>query len=171
LSFWAVAKNLKFITYDITMNNPEIKEQAEEKLENLGNLGKIRDETWSYIFEWIYFDEEKLKEFLKKFSDIYYLSVNPFEIEKYKDNPAIYEILKRYEHWAEYRKLEVMLFKLKEISEEEKQKILEKLRKEFEWMNIKLDDTKYVYIVWYFWWTSWRTNSAYMEEIKKIYPV
>jgi hypothetical protein len=99
------------------------------------------------------------------------LSVNPFEIEKYKDNPALYEILKRYEHWAEYRKLEIMLFKLKEISEEEKQKILEKLRKEFEWMNIKLDDTKYVYIVWYFWWTSWRTNSAYMEEIKKIYPV
>jgi hypothetical protein len=33
------------------MNNPEIKEQAEEKLENLGNLGKIRDETGSYIFE------------------------------------------------------------------------------------------------------------------------
>jgi hypothetical protein len=67
---------------------------------------------------------------LGKFDDIYYLSVSPFDIEKYKDNEAIYDILKRYKHTAERRKLELMIFKTKEISEEEKQKIIEKVKKE-----------------------------------------
>jgi hypothetical protein len=35
-----------------------------------------------------------------KFDDIYYLSVSPFKIEKYKNRGTIYEILKRYEKAA-----------------------------------------------------------------------
>jgi hypothetical protein len=64
-----------------------------------------------------------------KFDDIYYLSVHPQEIEKYKDNPTIYEILKRYQHTAEWHKLEIMIFKMKEFSEEQKQEAFERLRK------------------------------------------
>ena len=80
-------------------------------------LDKIRDETWNYIFENFSRDEGKLQEFVDKFDDIYYLSVHPQEIEKYKDNPTIYEILKRYQHTAEWHKLEIMIFKMKEFSE------------------------------------------------------
>lgn len=134
-------------------------------------LGKIRDETWSYIFENFSRDEDKLQEFVNKFDDIYYLSTYPQEIEKYKDNPTIYDILKRYQHTAEWHKLELMIFKLKEISEEKKQEALEKLRAMYPWMDIKLDDIRYQYIVGYYWWTAWRTNSYYMEQIKTIYPV
>jgi hypothetical protein len=74
-------------------------------------------------------DQDKLKEFTDKFDSIYYLSVHPQEIERYKDNPAIYGILKRYEHTAEFRKLELMIFKMKEASEKQKQEALERLRK------------------------------------------
>ena len=132
---------------------------------------KIRDETWSYIFENFMNNQDKLKEFVGKFDDIYYLSVSPNNIEWFKHYPAIYDILKRYKHTAEWRNLELMIFKLKEISEEQKQETLERLRKMYPWLNIKLDDTKYEYIVGYYWWTAWRSNSYYMNEIKKIYPV
>ena len=44
-------------------------------------LSKIRDETTSYLFQNIWYDEEKLKEFVDKFDDIYHLSVYPDEIE------------------------------------------------------------------------------------------
>lgn len=134
-------------------------------------LDKIRDETWNYIFENFSRDEGKLQEFVDKFDDIYYLSVHPQEIEKYKDNPTIYEILKRYQHTAEWHKLELMIFKMKEFSEEQKQEAFERLRKIYPWLDIKLDDTKYQYVVGYYWWTAWRSNSYYMNEIKKIYPV
>ncbi len=134
-------------------------------------LDKIRDETWNYIFENFSRDEGKLQEFVDKFDDIYYLSVHPQEIKKYKDNPTIYEILKRYQHTAEWHKLEIMIFKMKEFSEEQKQEAFERLRKIYPWLDIKLDDTKYQYVVGYYWWTAWRSNSYYMNEIKKIYPV
>ena len=155
------------------MNNPETKEQAKIKIEDLTEfeIWKIRDESCNYIFEAIRNDEEKLKKFLTKFDDIYYLSVSPFKIEEYKDRTTMYEILKRYEGAANWCPLEIMLFKIKEIPEEEKQKLLEKLRKEYEWFPVKLDESRYICTVWFFWWTSWRTNSAYMEEIRKIYPV
>ena len=151
-----------------------------DKIENSSELdlnlpdfefGKIRDETWSYIFENFSRDEDKLQEFVNKFDDIYYLSVHPQEIEKYKDNPTIYGILKRYQHTAEWHKLELMIFKMKEFSEEQKLEALERLRKMYPWLDIKLDDTKYQYVVGYYWWTAWRSNSYYMNEIKKIYPV
>ena len=154
------------------MSQPEKQEELIEKIENLKDfeLWKIRDETASFIFQDIWYDTSKLKEFADKFDNIYYLAVRPTEIEKHKNNPTIYEILKRYEHTAERRKLEIMIFKIKEVSEEERQKILEKLKEEY-WDMVKLDETKYWYIVWYFGWTAWRTNSYYMDEIKKIYPV
>ena len=134
-------------------------------------LSKIRDETWSYILENLINDQEKLKEFVNRFDDIYYLSVSPNKIEWYKSYPTIYDVLKRYKHTAEWRNLELMIFKQKEFSEEQKEDALKKLKAMYPWLDVKLDDTKYLYIVGYFGWTAWRTNSYYMEEIKKIYPV
>ena len=154
------------------MNQPENQEYIEENLENLSDfeVWKIKNETWSSLFETIWYDEKKLDDFIQKFEDIYYLSVLPGNIEKYKDNQAIYDILNHYKHTAEWHRLEIMIFKIKEISEEEKQRILKELKEEY-WFDIQLDESKYEYIVWYFWWTAWRTCSYYMDEIKKIYPV
>ena len=154
------------------MKDPEIKEQAEQRIEDLPEfeIWKIRDETCSYIFDSIRYDEEKLKDFVQKFEDIYYFSTSPFDIEKYKDNPALYEILDRYEHCSEWHQLEIMIFKIKEKTEAEKKEILDRL-KEMYWENVRFDDSRYCFIVGYYWWTSWRSNSAYMKDIKKIYPV
>ena len=149
-------------------NNSELSHNIKEL--NDFEIWKIRDETTSYIFQNLN-DEKSLKEFTDKFDDIFYLSLHPSNIEEYKSNPAIYEILKRYEHTAERHKLEIMIFKMKEISEEQKQETLNRFKKMYPELDIKLDETKYQYIVGYFGWTAWRTNSSYMEEIKKIYPV
>lgn len=154
------------------MNNPEIREQTEQKIEDLPEfeIWKIRDDTSPQLFESIKDDDEKLKEFISKFDDIYYLKISPFDTEKYKDNEVISDILRHYAHTAEGWFLEIMVFKLKEWTEEQKRKTLEKLRS-IAWDNVRLDESKYSYIVWYYWWTMWRINSAYMREIKEIYPV
>lgn len=154
------------------MSNPEIKEQAEIKLEDLPEfeIWKIKDDTSPQLFESIKDDDEKLKEFISKFDDIYYFKISPFDTEKYKDNEVISDILRHYAHTSEGQFIEVMVFKLKEWTEEQKKETLEKLRS-IAWDNVRLDESKYSYIVWYYWWTMWRTNSAYMREIKEIYPV
>lgn len=149
-------------------NNSELSHNIKEL--NDFEIWKIRDETTSYIFQNLN-DEKSLKEFTDKFDDIFYLSLHPSNIEEYKSNPAIYEILKRYEHTAERHKLEIMIFKMKEVSEEQKQETLNRFKKMYPELDIKLDESKYQYIVGYFGGTAWRTNSYYMEEIKKIYPV
>ena len=154
------------------MSNPEIKEQAELKIEDLPEfeIWKIRDNTWSKILLTISYDEEELNKFIQNFDDIYYFSTYPSDIEKYKNNPALYEIIQHYKHTTETGKLELMIFKIKEISEEEKQKFIKELREKY-WDFVKLDEAKYEYIVGYFWWTAWRTSSAVMKDIKNIYPV
>lgn len=155
------------------MEQPGNQIQTSEKIENLKDfdIWKIRDESCDYIFDAIRDNDKELKEFLQRFDDIYYLSASPFKIEEYEDRPVIYEILKRYEWAANWYPLEIMLFKIKEISEEEKQKLLERLRKEYEWFPVKLDESRYLCTVWFFGWTSWRTNSYYMGKIREIYPV
>lgn len=154
------------------MNNPEIREQTEQKIEDLPEfeIWKIRDDTSPQLFESIKDDDEKLKEFISKFDDIYYFKISPFDTEKYKDNEVISDILRHYAHTAEGWFLEIMVFKLKEWTEEQKKETLAKLRS-IAWDNVRLDESKYSYIVWYYWWTMWRINSAYMREIKEIYPV
>jgi len=155
------------------MDKTENNSRLTHKIDDLKwfEIAKIKDETWSYIFKDLYDDSEKLKEFLDKFDDIYYLSVSPREIEKHKNNAAIYSILKHYEHTAEWHNLELMIFKMKEVSEEQKQETLRRAIEMYPWWNIKIDETNYQYIVWYFGWTPWRTNSYYMEQIMKLYPV
>ena len=155
------------------MDKTENDSRLTHKIDDLRwfEIAKVRDETWSYIFEGLYDDSKKLKEFLDKFDDIYYLSVSPREIEKYKNNAVIYNILKRYEHTAEWHNLELMIFKMKELSEEQKQEALRRAMEMYPWWDIKIDETNYLFIVWYFGWTAWRTNSYYMEQIMKLYPV
>lgn len=155
------------------MGEKENNSELSQKIDKLSGFesGKVRDQTWSYIFQNLHDDKERLKEFADKFDDIFYLSLHPSDIEEYKSNPTIYEILKRYEHTTERHRMELMIFKMKEISEEQKQAALEKFKKMYPWVDVKIDDTNYQYIVWYFGWTAWRTNSYYMKEIKKIYPV
>lgn len=156
------------------MEQTENKEQVIERIEDLPEfkIWKVRDDTSPQLFDSIKNDDEKLKEFVSKFDDIYYFKISPFDTEKYKDNEVISDILRHYAHTAEGWFLEIMVFKLKEWTEEQKKETLAKLRSTF-WdsANIKLDESKYSYIVWYYWWTMWRTNSAYMRYIKRLYPV
>ena len=154
------------------MEQPKNKEQAIERIEDLPEfkIWKVRDDTSPQLFDSIKNDDEKLKEFVSKFDDIYYFKISPFDTEKHKDNEVISDILRHYAHTAEGWFLEIMVFKLKEWTEEQKKETLEKLRS-IAWDNVRLDESKYSYIVWYYWWTMWRTNSAYMREIKEIYPV
>ena len=108
-------------------DTPELTQEI-EKLPEL-ELNKIIDETTRYIFSSISEGEEKMREYLSKFDDIYYLSVFPRNIDNYKKYPVIYEILKRYKHTAETHPLELMFFKFKEMTEEQRQQAIEKIKK------------------------------------------
>ncbi len=101
---------------DSTKSNRKIEDLLEFEWE------KIKDKTWDNILKNFINDTKELKEFTDKFEDIYYLSIFPTAIEQYKDNSIIYDILKHYEHTTEWDALELMLFKIKGISEAKKKK-------------------------------------------------
>ena len=117
--------------------------------------------------------EENLRKYWKAFSDFYYISCPPFDesIERWKDMPEIYDILKRCEHMANGFPLEILIGKYSEESMEKARKITEQKRKEFEWSWIIVWEPKsYMYIVWFFWGTTWRTNQAIIKEIRDKFP-
>ena len=68
--------------------------------------------------------EETLRKYWELFSDFYYISCHPFDesIEKWKDMPEIYNILKRSEHMADGHPLEILIWKYSEESMERAKK-------------------------------------------------
>ena len=67
--------------------------------------------------------------------------------------------------------LEILIWKYSEESMEKARKITEQRREEFEWSWIIIWEPKsYMYIVWFFWWTTGRTNQAIIKEIKDMFP-
>lgn len=145
-------------------NNLEIKINAITNLKN--SINKTEYSLFQNLESWW----ETLQDFVNKFDDIYTLSVSPFSIESYKDYPEIYKILQRFLHTAENRPLNIMFFKYKTLTPEQKQAAQDFIKKTY-WDRAQLDESEYWYIVWYYKWSLWRTMQYYIDEIKKIYPV
>jgi hypothetical protein len=67
--------------------------------------------------------------------------------------------------------LEILIGKYSEESMAKARKITEEKRKEYEWMWFKIWDPKeYMYLVWFFGGTTWRTNQYIIKEIKDMFP-
>ncbi len=117
--------------------------------------------------------EEELKKFWDMFSDFYYISCPAFKetIDQRKDIPEIHEILERYAHTANGHPLEILIGKYSEETITKALKKAEEKRKELEWSWIVVQDPKhYMYIIWFFWGTTWRTNEYIIWEITKMFP-
>ena len=117
--------------------------------------------------------EENLKKYWEAFSDFYYISCAPFDetIDQWKNVPEIYAILKRSVHMANGHPLEILIGKYSEESMAKARKITEEKRKEYEWMWFTIWDPKeYMYLVWFFGGTTWRTNQYLIKEIKDMFP-
>lgn len=117
--------------------------------------------------------EEEIKKFWDKFSDFYYISCPPFEksIDQWKNMPEIYKILKRCTHMANGFPLEILIGKYNEETMAKAKEKAEEMRKKVEWSGIIVNDPKpYMYIVWFFGWTTWRTNEEVIREIKEMFP-
>ena len=133
-------------------------------LENSNNLS-------FQIYDWLVSDENIIERFWDSFSDFYYISCSPYKIEEWKNEPEIYRILQRCKHMADNYPLEILIGKYSEEAMSKAKKITQIKRKEFEWSwIIVLDPKQYIYIVWFFWWTSGRNNQYIIEQIKKNYP-
>ena len=117
--------------------------------------------------------EETLRKYWEAFSDFYYISCVPFDksIEEWKNVPEIYEILKRSEHMANGYPLEILIWKYSEESMAKAKKITEEKRKEYEWMWFTIWEPKeYMYILGFFWWTTWRNNQEIIRRIRDAFP-
>ena len=102
-----------------------------------------------------------------KFSDIYYISCSPFNIEIWRDYPEIYKILERYKHTAEGRSLEILIWVYSQETIDYANKKVEEFRKIFDCVA---DPKRFMHIVWYYWWTLWRTMQVIISEFKKQFP-
>ncbi len=146
----------------------------ERKIEWLESFSRNTSNDISFdIYKNFTESEENLKKYWEAFSDFYYISCPPFDkcIEKRKNVPEIYNILKRSKHMANWFPLEILIWKYSEESMEKARKITEERRKEFEWTWLIIWDPKsYMYLVWFFWWTSWRNNQYIIKEIKDAFP-
>lgn len=106
-----------------------------------------------------------------KFSNIYLISCSPFTIDDRKASPEIYNILKRYQHTAEWRPLEILIWEYSDETMNEMNIKTEELKKQYRWMNVSIQSPKkYMHIVGYYWWTSWRTIQEIIKTFKECFP-
>lgn len=150
-----------------------------DKLENAEWLEDFNSNTWAdYSFN-LYStlnSDEQIEEFWERCSEFYFLSVFPYdsEVEKWKDVPELYEIINRLIHWAEWHSLEILIWRYSEETMELARQKTEEKRKEFEeeWLNFITirDPYLYVYMVWYFWGSAWRTAQYVIRELKNKFP-
>lgn len=122
---------------------------------------------------------EWVNDLWNKFSNIYIIKCSPFKIDERKDTKDIYDILKRYENKAEWRPIEILIWEYNQDTINQAIQKTEELKKQFEWIRIEVREPyKYMHIIWYFWWTSWRTiqevikhfKSSFKNKIKTITP-
>ena len=150
------------------MLNPE---NNIEWIKNFKNEASVDQsfELFNNISLWDY--DEAVEHLWNKFSNMYYIACSPFAIDKWKDNAEIYRILERYAHTAEWRTFEILIGEYNEESMNEMIARTEELKKELEGLDIQFEDPKkYMFIVWFYWWSSWRNIQYIIEKFKKIFP-
>ena len=125
-----------------------------ERLEELSpitreNSNFIIEETvfnlWLSLWEW----PEEVKWYFEKFSDLYYISCDSKDIDKWKNYTGIYEILQRFAYKAGSRPLEILIWKYGEESTNSK---------------------PYQYIVWFSGWSLGRASKDIINKIREIIP-
>ena len=124
-------------------------------------------DLFNNISLWEY--NEAIERLWNKFSNMYYIACSPFAIETRKDYPEIYNILKSYAHTAEWRTFELLIWEYNQETIDQMIARNEELKKKYGWINVA-DPKRYMFIVWFYWWTSWRTIQYIIEKFKKIFP-
>lgn len=117
--------------------------------------------------------EESLRKYWEAFSDFYYISCTPFknDLKNWENVPEIYDILKRCMHMANGHPLQILIGKYSEESMKRARRITEIKRKEFESAGIRVWNPKsYMYLVGFFWGTTWRNNEEIIREIREMFP-
>jgi hypothetical protein len=115
--------------------------------------------------------DETIENLWNKLSTIYLINCSPFMIEDWKDYPEIHDILKRYENKAEWRSLDLIIWEYNEDTMNDMFIKTEELRKQYEWPWIEVDEPKkFIHMIGYYWWTSWRTIQSIIEKFKKFFP-
>lgn len=115
---------------------------------------------------WNLKESDSLKDFLEKeFDKICYIQIHPKDFGRNTWNEILDDIIKKYLNYAEHLPIDIMFFKLNEQSLTQAEKIYEEM-KDKHWDIIVMSETKRMYMVWFFWWTSWRTNQTFINQIK-----
>ena len=114
---------------------------------------------------------EQVESIWNKLSNIYLITCSPFKIDDWKNIKDIYDILKRYEDKAEWRTLELLIWEYNDEAMNDVYVKTEELKKQYEWQWIEIrDPKKYMYMIGYYWWTSWRTIQEIIKVFKQKFP-
>ncbi len=112
-----------------------------------------------------------IKDFLdERFDDICYLQIDPTDPSQYASNPIINNIVTRHIRYAENRPIDIMFLKINKDTLNKTQQVYEEMKLKYGDM-IVMNKTKRIYIVWFFGWTSGRTNQYFIDQIKSKLPV
>lgn len=145
------------------------KDLLQNNLSDLKSITSIHNIMNSDLFNNLLFNdknEELLDKLKQNYSDFYYISVSPNEIDKYRWNEIIYSILKQYQHTAESRNLELLILKYNDKTIAKTRANIKKLQEQY-WDMISGDMINYSFVVWVFWGSTWRKRKTIINEIRK----
>ncbi len=142
------------------------------ELSEITDINLIQESDAESLFGVLWNSEDIKEKILKTFDDIYLLDVAPDEIDKYKWNKDVYNILKHYVHnnAAENMNLQIMFFKINKSWLSNMKELYTKYKEEL-WDMLVENKSKYYIIIWYFGGSTWRTNQYVIEEIKQKFDV
>lgn len=138
-------------------------------LTTMDNLNKnnIANMATSDIFETFLWDFDYFLRYIQETcSNLYYISTYSNKIDDYKDNPAVFNILKQYQDKSDYEDLELLIFQHNpESINRTKEKIQE--LKSVHGDIISGNVIEYSFIVGYDKGSSWRSAKWLIDNLKK----
>ena len=149
------------------------KDLFQNSLSDLRSTKNIQNITNSDLFNNLLFnykDQEFLDKLNQNYSDLYYISVFPNEVDKYKWNKIVCDILKKYTHTAENKNLELLILKYSDEKVFQAKENIKKLQEQY-WDIISGDIIKYSFIVWFSWGSDWRKCKEIIDKIRKTIDV
>lgn len=130
----------------------------------------LSDQTATELFSTLQ-ESDSLKDFLDaRFDDICYLQIDPNNPSQYASNAIINDIITRHIRYAESRPIDIMFLKINEDTLNKAQQTYEEMKLKYGDMVV-MNKTKRVYIVWFWGWTTGRTNQYFIDQIKSQLPV
>ncbi|MCK9467205.1 MAG: hypothetical protein M0P94_02655 [Candidatus Absconditabacterales bacterium] len=145
------------------------KDFFQNSLHDIKSAKNIQNLTNSDLFDSLFLDDKNkalLDKLKQTYSDFYYISVSPNEIDKYKGNNIVYDILKQYHHTAENHNLELLILRYNNQVISQAKENIKKLQEQYGDI-ISENIANYSFVIGFFGGSAGRKGQEIIKKIKE----